>query len=185
MNIDFSDKRKIQVSMIPYLINVLKEFPEKLGAADSSPAPDHIFKVRPGNEVTYLLEEQAQQFHCTVAQLLFLYARARRDIQTSVAFLTTRFKKPYEDGWFKLRRVLKYLKGNISLKLTLKVDDLSIIKWYVDSSYTIHVDCKVHNGAMMSVGGGAVTSFSWKHKMNGRSSTGAELIGRYDAMPQV
>ena len=28
MNLDFSEKVKLQVSMIPYLINVLKEFPE-------------------------------------------------------------------------------------------------------------------------------------------------------------
>ena len=114
--------------MIPYLINVLKEFPEELGAADSSPEPDHLFKVRPENEVRYLPEEQAQQFHRTVVQLLFLSARARRDIQTAVAFLTTRFKKPDEDNYFKLRRVLKYLKGTISLKLTLTSDELSIIK---------------------------------------------------------
>ena len=121
-------------------INILKELPEELGAASSSPAPDHMFKVRPENEATYMLEEQAQQFHCTVSQLLFLSVRARRDIQTDDEFLTTRVKKPDEDNWFKLRRVLKYLKGNISLKLTLKADDLSIIKWYVDASYAIHDD---------------------------------------------
>ena len=32
MNLDLSDKGKLQVSMIPYLINLLKEFPEELGA---------------------------------------------------------------------------------------------------------------------------------------------------------
>ena len=37
----------------------------------------------------------------------------------------------------------------------------------------------------MSMGGGAVTRFSWKHKMNVKSSTEAELIGTHDAMPQV
>ena len=37
----------------------------------------------------------------------------------------------------------------------------------------------------MSMGGGTVTIFSWKHKMNGRSSTEAELIRTHDAMPQV
>ncbi|KAL7526417.1 hypothetical protein ACHAWF_001760, partial [Thalassiosira exigua] len=46
------------------------------------------------NDARYLPEEQAQQFHTTVAQLLFLSARARRDIQTAVGFLTTRVKAP-------------------------------------------------------------------------------------------
>ena len=159
MNLDFSDKGKLQVSMIPYLINVLKELSEELGAAASSTEPDHLFKIRTENEATYLPEDQAQNFHRTVAQLLFLSARARRDTQTSVAFLTKRVKKKDEEDWFKMRRLLKYLRGDISLKLTLTADDLSIINWYVDASDAIHDDCKGHTGAMMSMGGGAVTSF--------------------------
>ncbi len=44
-----------------------------------------------------------------MAQLLFMETRARRDIETAVAFLTTRVKTPDEDDWGKLKRVLKYL----------------------------------------------------------------------------
>ena len=66
-NLDFNDKVELQVSIMPYLINVQKEFPEELGEAASSPAPDHLFKVSPENEAIYLPEEQAQQFHRTVA----------------------------------------------------------------------------------------------------------------------
>ena len=93
-NLDFNDKVELQVSIMPYLINVQKEFPEELGEAASSPAPDHLFKVSPENEARYLPEEQAQQFHHIVSQLLFLSVRARRDIQTGVAFLTTIVNKP-------------------------------------------------------------------------------------------
>ena len=61
--------------------------------------------------------------------MLFLANGARRDIQTAVAFLTTRVKKHDEDDWGKLRRVLKYLKGTLYMKLTLTINDLSIIRW--------------------------------------------------------
>ena len=54
MNIDFSEKGKLQVSMIPYLLNVLKEFPEEMISAALSPAPNHLFKIRPENEARYL-----------------------------------------------------------------------------------------------------------------------------------
>ena len=37
----------------------------------------------------------------------------------------------------------------------------------------------------MSLGKGAVTSFSTKQKINGKSSTEEELIGVDDAMPKV
>ena len=63
--------------------------------------------------------------------------RARRDIQTTVAFLATRVKKTDEDDWGKLKRVLKYLNGGMRyLKLNISVDDQSILlNWYVDGSH--------------------------------------------------
>ena len=71
-------------------------------------------------------------FHHTVAQLLFASARARRDIQTAVAFLTTRVKRPDEDDWGKLRRLLIYLKCTLYMKLTISVESLTLIKWWID-----------------------------------------------------
>ena len=65
--------------------------------------------IRDESKARKLKEAQALAFHHTVAQLLFMATRARRDIQTAVAFLTTRVKNPDEDNWGKLKRVLKYL----------------------------------------------------------------------------
>ena len=110
-----------------------------------------------------------QAFHHMMAQLLFLCMQARRDILTVVAFLTTRAKEPDEDDWGKLKRVLRYLNGTLFMKLTLTVEDLRTIKWWVDSSYNIHDDCRGHTGAMMSFGKGAVLSFSKKQKLNVQS----------------
>ena len=64
--------------------------------------------------------------------MIFLSSRARRDIQTAVSFLTTRVKKPDEDKWGKLKRVLKYLNGTRRLKLTLTIDSMGVIKWFID-----------------------------------------------------
>ena len=112
-------------------------------------------------------------------------SRARRDIQTAVAFLTTRAKAPDEDDWGRLKRVLKYLKGTIGLKLTLSVDDMSIIKWWINTSYATHYNCKSHRDTIMSLGKGAVTSASNKHKTKGRRSTDNKLIGVHDTLTQV
>ena len=128
MTLDYSDKDRIQVSMIPYLINILKDFPEDLGAPAATPAPDNLFKVRPEVEAIFVPEYQDQVFHHNVAQIIFLSARSRRYIQKSIALLITRVKKPDEDDWFKLRRCLNYLKGTIGLKLTLTADELSVVK---------------------------------------------------------
>lgn len=124
-------------------------------------------------------------FHHTVAQLLFMSARARRDIQTAVAFLTTRVKSPDEDDWGKLKRVLKYLNGTKYLKLTLSVDSLGMLKWYVDGSHNVHHDSKGQGGAVFTVGKGAVSSYSRKVKLNTRSSTETELYTADMFMPEM
>ena len=88
-----------------------------------------------------------------------------------MAFLTTRVKAPNKDNWGKLKRVLKYLNDTKFLKLTLSVENLGMLKWYVDGSHNVHWDCKGHGGAVVKLGKGATTSYSRKVKLNMRSST--------------
>ena len=103
MDLDFTNKGVVKVAMIKYLKKIISDFPELINTKAATPAADHLFNVRDDEEAKYLPEEQAIAFHHTVAQLLFLSARARRDIQTPVSFLTTRVKKPDEDDWGKLK----------------------------------------------------------------------------------
>ena len=129
MDLDFSQKGILKVSMIPYTGKVIQEFPEKIIGTAASPAADHLFQIRDKSDAKYLPEELAMAFHRTTAQLLFMSARARWDIQTAVAFLCTRVKKPDEDDWGKLKQVLKYLNGTKHMKPVLTVDTMSIIRW--------------------------------------------------------
>ena len=189
IDFDFSEDGIVKLSMIRNLERIFSDFPEEIGKVCATPASDHLFEVRDSQETErlkkYLPEELGQQFHHTVAQLLFVATCVRRDIQTAVAFLTTRVKKPDEDDWGKLKRVLKYLKGTKHMKLTLSVEDLGVIKWWVDASYNAHGDCKGQTGAMMSLGKGAVMSFSRKQKLNVCSSAEGELVGIDDALPWI
>ena len=154
-----------------------------------TPASENLFKICDPDENTelkkWLEPERAKDFHYTVAQLLFVSTRVRRDIQTAVAFLTTRVKRPDEDDWGKLKRVLKYLKGTRHMRLRLSIDKLGVIHWWVDASYNVHDDCKGQTGAMMSLGRGAPISFSRKQKLNVRSSCEGELVGVDDALPLI
>jgi hypothetical protein len=173
--------------MVPYSKEIIDTFPEEIKGTAATPAADHLFKVQDPEEARALPEDQAMAFHRSIAQLLFLSGRARRDIQTPVACLTTRVKGPDEDDWGKLKRVLKYLKGTLGLCLTLQADGIGvgIIRWWVDASYTTLEDCKGHIGAMMLLGKGASLSFLQKQKLNNGSFTIAELIGAYDTLPSI
>jgi len=176
----------VQFSQIPYIAKIFDDFPEDLTSTRASPAADHLFNVRDADEATFLDSERADALHHAVAQLSFLKARSRPDLDPAVAFLTTRVRKPDEDDWGKLRRILQYLKGTRHMKLTISVDSLIILNWWVDASYNIHEDCKGHTGLILSMGkGGAVASGSWKQKINVRSSTEGELVGLDDSLPLI
>ena len=184
MNLDFSTSGEVKIDMKPYVTKVISSFPEKITGVQTTPASDHLFQVRPAHEARPLPEEQARALHHTTAQLLFL-SRVRCDIQTTVAFLTTRVKRPDEDDWGKLKRVLRYLFSTQRLDLTLFADSLTKIEWYVDASHQIHDGCKGHTGSIITFGRGATTSSSTKHKIPSKSSCESEIIGLYDKVGDV
>ena len=68
---------------------MIEEFLELIMEKSPAPAADHLFKIRDKKEARPLEEERALAFHHTVAQLLVMSIQARRDIQMTVAFLTT------------------------------------------------------------------------------------------------
>ena len=64
-------------------------------------------------------------------------------------FLTARVSKSEEDDCWKLKLLLKYLNNTNHMKLTLSVEVLSVIHWWVDSAYLVHHNFKEHTIAMM------------------------------------
>ena len=55
----------------------------------------------------------------------------------------------------------------------------------MDASFAVHPNMRSHTGCVMMLGARAVYASSTKQKLNTRSSTEAELVGVYDAMPPI
>ncbi|EJK77391.1 hypothetical protein THAOC_00781 [Thalassiosira oceanica] len=185
MQFDFSETGKVKISMEGYEKQIQDDFSEVLEGYVETPASDHLFQVRPENERKLIPETRAREFHKKVAQLLFLCCRSRRDIRTAVSFLTTRVKQPDEDDWNKLVRVLRYLRRNPGLPLTLEASDMTVVEWWIDASFAVHQDYKGHTGGTMSLGKGSIIDVCAKQKANARSSTEAELYGVDQSMPKM
>jgi hypothetical protein len=77
VDMEFNNDGTLDVSMIPYLKNVIADFPELIVGKAATPAADHLFVIRDEKETRPLEEERALAFHHTVAQLLFMLTRAR------------------------------------------------------------------------------------------------------------
>ncbi len=65
------------------------------------------------------------------------------------------------------------------------MDNLAMLKWYVDGSHNVHWDCKRLGGAVFLLGRGATSSYSRKLKLNTRSSTETELVTADMFMPEM
>ena len=87
--------------------------------------------------------------------------------------------------WNKLIRMMKYLNGTQDVKLTLSAKNLHSIKWYVDASFAVHPDFRSQTRGTMTFRKGEVQSLSKKQKLNTRSSTEAELVGKDDVATQI
>ena len=97
-------------------------------------------------------------------------------------------RKPDEDDWKKMRRLLGYLKRTIKVPLILRSDILNVLKWWVNASYAAHDDMWRHTGGTMSMGKGgrgSIISIPKKQKLNTKSSLEAKLIRVDDAMPRM
>ena len=125
----------MKVYMIKCIGKILLSFPKNIMAIAASPAVENLFKVRTEKKAKYLPEDQAQTFHHTTAQILFMCSQACKDIQTEVEFITTRVNHPNEDYWRKLKRLLTYLNGTRHIKLKMIVESMSLIRWSVDALY--------------------------------------------------
>ena len=69
MTFDYSFTKEVRINMWDYLRKIIKEFPKEITGVCTTPASDHLFKVR--EDGRKLNEELADAFHHTVYQLLF------------------------------------------------------------------------------------------------------------------
>ena len=187
MDLEFEGDGGVSVSMFKHIDSALKDFPEEIKGKAATPAANHLFDIREEGAKP-LSPQVADQFHHSAAQLLFISARARRDLQTTVSFLTTRVKEPDNDDLGKLRRAMKYINGTRRLKLKLKIDsidDILNLLWFIDASHCVHWDSRGHGGAALMMGTGAMASYSNKIKVNTRASTETEVVAVDRYMPEV
>ena len=101
----------------------------------TTPAGNNIYERDDSPELD---KKRAEEFHTFVAKALFACQRARPDY-LAVAVLTIRVKNPNETEWKKLIRLMKYCNKTKNEKLVLSIDNLHVLKWYIDSSFTIHL----------------------------------------------
>ena len=197
MLLDFSHVNQCRITMIDFVDEIVAAYDKASSELDdgftlvfkkgnhskSSAAPDDLFVV---NEDAEKLSEEGQRaFHHLVAKTLYISKRARPDLSTAIAFLTTRVKAPDVDDWRKLSHMMEYLRVERLRPLVLSADGSGVLMWYVDASFAVHPNMRSHTGGGLTMGRGFPIVTSTKQKLNTRSLTESELVGVDDMMPIV
>ena len=131
------------------------------------------------------LTNRRQILHHWAAKLLYVSKHCRLDVQLSIRFLCSRVTKSTEEDWFKLKKVLRYLKHTLNRKLIIGADDISLMNIFIDASYAIHDDMRSHTGGCIIFCRGALMSKSIKQKLTTKSSCEAELVGTSNYAPSA
>ena len=174
MRLDHWIQGGVKINVTEYLSKILEDVPQKHKGHLVMPVANHLFEV--GKAAWNLSKDNVQIFYTIVDKVLFLRKLVWFDILTGVALLTTRVIEPEEDDEKKLSHVLKYLKITRELVLTLESDVSGTVKYWMDGSFVVHHDMKIHIGGSMLMGKCAVYCASIKQKLNTKSSTKAELV---------
>jgi hypothetical protein len=96
MTIDFEEDGYVIINMKVYVQKILDEIPFEMKGKATTPAASYLFDIN--DNCPKLTEYESQFFHYMVAKyLLFLCKRGRPDIQTPIAFLSTRVREPDGD----------------------------------------------------------------------------------------
>jgi hypothetical protein len=151
--------------------------------ARTSTAPDDLFIVN--KDAEKLSEEGATAFHNFVAKMLYVSKRARLDVSTAIAFLTTRVRAPDVNDWRKLSCLMEYLRVDRLHPLILSTNGSGVLMWYVNASFAVHPNMRSHTGGGLTMGRGFPIVSSTKQKLNTRSSTESELVGVDNMMPII
>ena len=177
ISINFTDTGKVKITIYDYVDKMISELPTKMIGESATPTSNHLFEIRDDDDTDQLLTpELSEEFHHLVVKTLFLSKWAWPDLQTAVAFLTTRVKSPDNDDPKKLSKLMQYLQEAQYLPLILEDDDSGVLKWYIDGSFAIHNNMKFHIGINLTMGKSTIYGGSLKHKLNLKSSMEVELI---------
>jgi len=182
MVFNFETVGKVRVSMDNYIIELLSDLEYIPGAAET-PAKSDLFHVRPDAEL--LGDDQREQFHSTMAKIMYLAKRVRPDLLVAVAFLVRRVQSPDVDDWKKMCRLVQYIRSTQGLCIQLSATDHISVTAYVDASFAVHPDFKSHTGSIITLGRGPVYAKSTVQKLNTVSSAESELVGLSDSTSQI
>lgn len=157
-----------------YIKKILKSF----GQEDAKPSKIPMDPGYSKNEQNAQLLPDNILYQKLIGCLIFLSTKTRPDIALSTSILASKVSNPTEMDWTEAKRILRYLKGTIDLKLKLGNTDKNRSKLfgYCDADWAGSSDRKSISGYLFKLFGGTISWASRKQTCVALSSTESEYV---------
>ena len=116
-------------------------------------------------------------------KLIQVSKRGRPNIEPVISFLCIIITESTNEVKSKFRRVFQYLKQTIGDKRIMGADILSRLGTWVNATYVLQTDLKIHTRNGITFGYGMIHCNSRNQKLNKKSSTEARSFGVSDYLP--
>ena len=126
-------------------------------------------------------------YHKVIGQLLYVSVNTRPDIAASVSILSQKVTNPSTKDWNELKRILRYLKGSIDLKLKCSQNGKMMdLIGYCDADWAEDsCDRKSRSGFIFTYNGGTVSWASRKQHCVALSTAEAEYVALTEACQEL
>ena len=129
MTIYFTNIGKVKMTMYDYVDKMISKLPTKMIGESATPAFNYLFEICDKDDAGQLLTlKMSEEFYHLVAKTLFLSKQVKPNLQTAVAFFTTRVKSPDNNDQKKFSKLIKYLQETRYLPLILEGDDSGVLE---------------------------------------------------------
>ncbi|XP_046809510.1 secreted RxLR effector protein 161-like [Lucilia cuprina] len=126
-----------------------------------------------------------RDYQSIIGALMYLSITTRPDILHSVAKLAQRNSNPHEEHMQAVKRILRYLKGTVNMKLEYTAGETSI-EGFVDADWGgDNLDRKSYTGFVFFIGNCPVSWQSKKQSCVALSSTEAEYMALSEAAKEA
>ncbi|VEN40759.1 unnamed protein product [Callosobruchus maculatus] len=172
----------LYINQSEYLKSVLKRF-NMLDCRSVDTPMDTNFKMQENYNINPALENLCRS---CIGSLMYATLGSRPDLASSVYYLSRFQDKPSDDLWVALKRILRYIKGSLNVKLKYsKSESSSPLIGFADADFARDFDRKSTSGYVFKVFGNTVTWKSKKQSVVALSTTEAEYISLCEATVQA
>lgn len=165
-----------------YLKNVLEKYRMENCNPIETPM-DENFKIDKQCKVDLSLEKQCRSL---IGSLMYATIGSRPDLAQSVYYLSRFQTTPCSELWIALKRVLRYIKGSLDLKLKYSKDNSNtVLVGYADADWARDDDRRSTSGHLFKIYNNTVIWKSKKQTTIALSTTEAEFISLCEASMEI